>query len=456
MERFTDIKLYPWQRWLAIHALELKPNGFPRFRTIVVLVARQNGKSTFLQLLNLFAMYALGLKLVIGTAQNLDTAEEVWEGAIELAQAHPELDSEISNVARVNGKKALKLKSGERYKIAAATRRAGRGLTAELIDLDELREHQSFEAWSAITKTTRARAWAIIMCFSNAGDRTSVVLAHLRRVAHAALGDPDGFVADSEVADKKAGSVGIFEWSAEPGCDLEDRVGWQYANPSMGYSELSEDTILTELETDLENDFRTEVLCQWVDTITDSDDELNLTTWLRCQDDDKFVGGKITIGIDAAPWSASASIVAVSDSETPVIELVARRRGVEWLIPKLQRMRDVGGEFNVAVDPNGPIGALLPRLHDSGLTIIELPTRDVSRSLGALSLAVVGQKITHRGQPEFDTAVHGAKIKNLGDSLKLSRTDSTVDITPLKAAANALWISTTTQVVDYNILESIY
>ena len=36
----------PWQRWLAIHAMELTPDGFFRFRVIVVLVARQNGKSS--------------------------------------------------------------------------------------------------------------------------------------------------------------------------------------------------------------------------------------------------------------------------------------------------------------------------------------------------------------------------------------------------------------------------
>src|SRR5450759_3088721 len=38
--------LFPWQEWLLIHMLELRPDGQFRFRTVVVLVARQNGKST--------------------------------------------------------------------------------------------------------------------------------------------------------------------------------------------------------------------------------------------------------------------------------------------------------------------------------------------------------------------------------------------------------------------------
>src|SRR5689334_24962070 len=41
-----EVDLFPWQRWLLIHALELLPDGSFRFRNVVVLVARQNGKST--------------------------------------------------------------------------------------------------------------------------------------------------------------------------------------------------------------------------------------------------------------------------------------------------------------------------------------------------------------------------------------------------------------------------
>src|SRR5690606_14406289 len=85
-----------------------------------------------------------------------------------------------------------------RYKVKAANRRAGRGLSGNLVLLDELREHQNWQAWGAITKTTLARAEAMILALSNAGDVTSVVLAYLRRTAHRVLGDPDGICAAAE------------------------------------------------------------------------------------------------------------------------------------------------------------------------------------------------------------------------------------------------------------------
>ena len=62
-----------------------------RFRTVVLLVARQNGKSTLMQVLSLWRMYVDGAPLVIGTAQNLDIAEEQWMSTVDLAQGVPEV-----------------------------------------------------------------------------------------------------------------------------------------------------------------------------------------------------------------------------------------------------------------------------------------------------------------------------------------------------------------------------
>jgi hypothetical protein len=68
-------ELIPWQRWLLIHALELRADGRFRFRTVLVLVARQNGKTTLVEVKNLWKMFVLQVPLVIGTAQNLDISE---------------------------------------------------------------------------------------------------------------------------------------------------------------------------------------------------------------------------------------------------------------------------------------------------------------------------------------------------------------------------------------------
>ncbi|MEF2735647.1 MAG: terminase, partial [Bifidobacterium choerinum] len=51
-EQILGIRLYPWQKWLLIHALELLNDGITyRFRRIIVLVGRQNGKTLLVQVL---------------------------------------------------------------------------------------------------------------------------------------------------------------------------------------------------------------------------------------------------------------------------------------------------------------------------------------------------------------------------------------------------------------------
>src|SRR5690606_16869915 len=121
--------------------------------------------------------------------------EEIWQAAVDVIDETPELLELKEKTSQTNGKKFVELTTGEKYKVKAANRRAGRGLSGDLVLLDELREHQTWDAWGAITKTTIAKAFALIVALSNAGDATSVVLRHLRRMAHLVLGDPDGIIA---------------------------------------------------------------------------------------------------------------------------------------------------------------------------------------------------------------------------------------------------------------------
>ena len=315
------IELFPWQRWFCIHALEADEDGGFRFRRVVLLVGRQNGKSTVAQVIVLWALFVLGVALVLGTAQDLDTSEETWEGAVNLVEESEELSPLLDKVVRVNGKKELRVDGGHRYKVAAATRRGGRGKTGDVVLMDELREHLNWEAWGAVTKTTNARPNALILCMSNAGDAFSVVLRHLRYKAHMALGDPDGWCrATGDVADGgdnegdgEDTTLGLFEWSAAPDCSKWDRDGWAQANPSMGHT-ITERVIASDAATDDERIFRTEDLCQWVETIRE----------------EPFPEGAWDAGIDPkseiAPDSPLAFGIDVSGDRTHAAIAVAGRR----------------------------------------------------------------------------------------------------------------------------------
>jgi len=360
------LNLFPWQKWTLVHALELLPDGTFRFRTVVLLVARQNGKSTLMQVLTLWRMYMDAAPLVIGTAQDLDTAEEQWQFVVDMAEEIPELAAEVAQVLKVNGKKQLRLVSGERYKVRAASRRAGRGLTGDLVLLDELREHQTWEAWGAVTKTTMARARSQVWAASNAGDAMSVVLGFLRGLAHLTLGDPDGIGTDTPGAPEESDdeeldgdSLGIFEYSAAPGCEKWDRDGWAHANPSLGHPDgVSEKALASAARTDPEAVFRTECLCQWVTTLVAG--LLDAARWAELEDE-RGMESVTAFGIEVSMDRSMAWIGAAGPAEDGTyVELVAspdqHGGGVGWIVAEAARLNEAWQPAAFVVDEGGPRG----------------------------------------------------------------------------------------------------
>lgn len=479
-EDVLGVTLLPWQKWLLIHALELNEDGTFRFRTVVLLVARQNGKSTVMQVLTLWRMYLDGAKMTIGTAQNLDLAEEQWRDAVDLAEEVEELNDEIARVDKTNGKKALELHSGERYKVQAANRRGGRGLSADLVLMDELREHTSWEAWAAVSKTTLARAFSQVWAASNAGDAASVVLRFLRKMAHAALGNPDGIdevgaplpeiiLEEGETIDDSE-SLGLFEWSAAPGCSLWDRGQWAQANPSMNHvlpdgNGITEKAIAAAIRSDPEPVARTEVLCQWLDTTADGPFPEGAIE--NAYDPESSIVGGFMYCLDLS-WDRTTVAVGVAGRRPDGamhVEVVATMppQFVEswfndpWVRESdgaaMPRRAETPGLLGVVLQANGaPISALLDTLESiKGLEIIKWEGMDLSRWTGKFYDAMCGVNshdgdeyilkgeplVFHTGQPILTTPAQFAMTKPMGDSWVWDRSKSPIDIAPLVAVTGA-------------------
>jgi len=465
-ETVLGMVLLPWQKWLLIHALELNPDGSYRFRTVLLLVARQNGKSTLMLILALWSMFAEGSPLVIGTAQNLDISEELWTAAYEMAESIPELAEFIEHVDKTNGKKALRLTSGERYKVAAASRRGGRGLTGDLILLDELREHQTWDAWAAVTKTTRTRAKAQIWAASNAGDNTSVVLKHLRLLAHVALGDPDGIAGEHSEGTADV-SMGIFEWSAVPGCDVRDRDGWAQSNPSMGYIPSMERSIASDVEADPERVFRTEVLCQWVDSM--SEGAFPPGVWESTFAESDFrITGRPVVGVElrtGMQQSAAIMVAGSTDEAYDLFEVARYELGADeqwaqdYILTELLKILETHKLDEVVLDKFGENATLIPLLEDAGITVIKLDTTDMRNACVGVQDALINGRLKHRridaNQP-LDVAVLGAGKRFTNEQFVWSQARSTTDITTLRAGTAAWWVHRSTDSADKDPLAEIF
>ncbi len=468
-ESVLGVELFPWQKWFYIHALERGEQSLFRFRTIVLLVARQNGKTTVIAILVLWAMCVFGMSLTLGTAQDLDTAEESWERALELIEETPALAEMLKKVSRVNGRKEIRLSSGERYKIAAATRRGARGKTCDLAILDELREHMSFDAWSAVTKTTNAKPDALVVCMSNAGDSYSVVLRHLRYLAHKRLGDPDGWckaVEDAETGEESGGegsapdTLGIFEWSARPDRDKWDRAGWCEANPSLGYGTVSERVIASDCATDKEADFRTEDLCQWVETVREK--PFPEGAWEAGTDAASEIAADspLTFAFDVAAdrRSSSIAVAGLRDDGEWHVEVIAHRTGskwaVQWVAERVAKYSTETRPMRLAIQGRGAPASFFAEDFKAikGLDVSEVSGSALPGCCGRLWDSVAAcledsesdaVPVRHRPQPVLDVAAATAATKPMGDSAWVfDRTRSPEDCAPLMACALALGVAT--------------
>ena len=476
--RFCDeigVELLPWQKWLAIHALEIVTEGDAwrfRYRYVVILISRQNGKTFFEVCLNLFFLFGLKSHLVLGTAQNLDTAVETFEDTVTQIENTPELNEVLEQVRRGAGRRELSLKTGDRYKVLAATRKA-RGLSSDLIMMDELREQTNWEAWGAVSKTMMARPTAILIGLSNAGDVSSVVLRHLRLQAHALLGDPDGIAAGRANLggeDVEEETLGLFEWSAVPDCDLNDREQWAQANPSLGYGFLTERALKSAMVTDPEAIFRTECLCQWVESRLP--EPFPEGSWLGGQDAESYIreDSELFWGIDMSQ-DRRATVIAVCglrEDGNYHVEIAERKAGTEWAIEWFKARVAKYGSMKLCFQERGaPVSGLAEQICTiEGIERMAQGGPELSAGWNRFFDAVAacapeskagGVKVYHLPQPILDTPGRTCQLRNLGGGIMLpDRVKSPDDISPLMAVAMAYAGATQITKKEKKIYESAY
>jgi hypothetical protein len=447
------IELLPWQEWLFIHGLELKSDGSYRFRTVLVLVARQNGKTTALMVLALWRLVMDEARLVLGTSTNLDYARESWLKATELAWGPagssgfagvPELDGEFTIPRYANGEQTLSTMDGARYKIGTATRRGGRSLAVDLLILDELREHRTWDAWSASSKTTNARPRGQRWALSNMGDDGSVVLNHLQAQALRTLETGEG-----------DDSLAIFEWSAPDGCDPADRSVWPLANPALGHTIL-EETLAADLATDPPDVFLTEVLCRRVANLAPKPIDPGLWATLARKRRPKLVGDPVFC-LDVTPSLHMASIAGAQMTARglPYLDLSDHREGTEWLVPRVIKLKNDYPDAKFYALATGAIaGTTLSALIKAGIEPEMLSATDMGKACVHLQKITGERKLVHSGLAKFEDALNGAVARPIGEGLWIwGWRKSTADLSPIAAATGALW--GLAQQVDYDVLDSV-
>lgn len=466
-----DMELYPWQEWALIHALEivgdLKGSWRFRFRTVFFMVSRQNGKTELSKVIASFFLNVLRVETVFGTSLSMDKAEEVWEAVIREQETHPALASDIQQIARRNGGKKLVLTGLRTYKVGAPTRRAGRGDANDLVMLDEVREHRDWETWSAAVASTNAKPNGMTVCFSNAGDPDSIVL---RQIRSQAIEKIQGTKANNFGGDVDADNLALFEWSAPEKAATDDLKALAQANPALGYGKLTERALMANRETFPESKFRSECMCQQVETILP--EPFPDGAWMGGQDGNSYIreDAELFWGIDmdqTRKWTTIA-VCGLRDDGNYHVEIVERRIGTEWAVDWFRSRAPKYGEMKLAFQERGaPVSGLAEQIATiEGVTRMAQGGPDLSAGWARFYDAIAacapednrgGVKCFHLPQPVLDTPGRTCQLRNLGGGIMLpDRVKSPDDISPLMAVAMAYAGATMINKKEKKIYQSSY
>ena len=226
----AGLVLDPWQQLVIRSGLRRSGARWSAFE-VALIVARQNGKGTILEALELAALFLFpDVRLILHSAHEFKTAAEAFLRIRALVEDRPEFDAKVSRVQTAAGAEAIELKDGKRLRFVARSSGSGRGFTSDLVILDEAYKLGDQEM-SALLPTLSARPDPQVWYTSTAGNPDSSQLGRVR-ARGVSGGDP---------------SLAFLEWSVDPDAyDASDPRCWAQANPGLGIR-IAEDYVAREI-----------------------------------------------------------------------------------------------------------------------------------------------------------------------------------------------------------------
>jgi len=408
--------LLEWQRFILEDMLRIDEKGEFRRKTLALLIARQSGKTHLARMLILAHLFLWDSKMVIGMSSNRNMALDTFRQVANVITDNDFLKDQVRQIRYANGQESITTLKGNRYQIVAATRDGSRGLTANFLFIDELREI-SEEGWKAARPTTRATGGQTLVC-SNAGDAYSVVLNDLRERA---LSYPSP-------------TLGYYEYSAPPHCKVDDRNAWAMANPSLG-TLISESTLEEAVATNPINNTRTEMLCQWVDSMTSP-----FTTQMVTDTSDSTLqitpGGNIVFAIDVSPSKRSGALLAGKlNQATGKIELGLMQLWTsDVAIDDLKMAADVHAwaqkfKPRVIMYDKYATQSIAQRLQQSGQKLEDCSGQSFYQACGEILDAFVNVRLVHSGQKELTESWFSVGAKTNDAGWRIVRRKSAGDVT---------------------------
>ena len=242
-------RLMPWQAQAFGAGTEIREDGLPAFREVVIEVPRQQGKSIGV------------LSLMLGRALDVPGTMITYSAQTRLSGRKRMLDTwwprirrsplaRLVYVRKGYGSEAFTFANGSLIMLASGTEASDHGDTLDLAVIDEAWAQRDATIEQALKPAMLTRPAAQLFIVSTAGTEFS---AYFR-------GKVDEGRARCETG--LTGSSAYFGWSAPDDADPGDPETWRGCMPALGHT-ITEEVVASDFETMELAEFRRACLCQW-------------------------------------------------------------------------------------------------------------------------------------------------------------------------------------------------
>lgn len=385
-----------------------------------IAVPRQNGKNGILEMVELFFMVELGLK-ILHTAHEVKTARKAFLRILsffENERLYPELAAMVKEIRKTNGQEKILLhhrdceggdgcgckETGGSVEFIARSKGSGRGFTVDVLVCDEAQEYGE-DAQAALLPTISSAPSGdplqILMGTPPAPGMDGSVFTRLRTVGVSGK-------------DKR---VSWVEWSIDNSAKISDRANWMASNPSLGIR-LNINTVADEFGAMSPEMFARERCGRW-DIGAGGTRAFNVDDWNQL----KAMPPSDGIRCFGVKFSADGSHVALgaamrpSDGPTHVeaIKSAPMGDGITWLVDYLEARK--ARIAQVVIDGRAGTGYLVQALHDAGVgkRVALVPTVDQAITAHTMfDQAITNRELSHSGQKSLDGQIEDSTTRKIG------------------------------------------
>jgi phage terminase large subunit-like protein len=413
--------LLDWQKLILNDMCTVDKQGMFIRKTNLLLIARQSGKSHLARMRCLAGLFMFGEKDILIMSSNRGMAMKSFNIMADIIERNDWMRSQLKDgdvkkgIRRTNGDERIILANGAQLEVRAATSDGARGMTADFLWIDELRE-VSTAAMDAAKSVTLARMNSQRLFTSNAGSADSTELNNLHEACK----------------NYPPKSLGYYEYSAPDFCDIWDRRAWALANPSMGYL-ISVEAIEETIASSTADAARTESLCQWISALNcpfstevlenSSDSTLEMSA-----------GAYTVFGFDVSPSRRNGSLVAgqlLPDGRIGIgiLETYSSQVAIDELkmAASIKAWCDMYKPRLVCYDKYAT-QTIADRLANAGVMVEDVSGQQFYKACGDLLEGLVNARVVHNGQAELIQQMNNCAAKVNDSAWRIIKRKSAGDI----------------------------